>query len=93
MINEALDLGLLAGSYSMRRDLSWKFPINGFACSYKRKKGISAEKRRAEEGELYLAFERLKEKLKDEGLFSEEIKKKLPLIAYYWGRLLRDLFS
>ncbi|MDP2945617.1 MAG: exodeoxyribonuclease VII large subunit, partial [Atribacterota bacterium] len=34
----------------------------------------------AGKGELYLAFERLKEKLKDEGLFSEEIKKKLPLI-------------
>ncbi len=34
----------------------------------------------AGQGELYLAFERLKEKLKDEGLFSEEIKKKLPLI-------------
>ena len=31
-------------------------------------------------GELYLAFERLKEKLKDEGFFSEKIKKKLPLI-------------
>ena len=34
----------------------------------------------AGKGELYLAFERLKEKLKDEGFFSEEIKKKLPLI-------------
>ena len=34
----------------------------------------------AGKGELYLAFERLKEKLKNEGLFSEEIKKKLPLI-------------
>ncbi|MDD5014156.1 MAG: exodeoxyribonuclease VII large subunit [Atribacterota bacterium] len=34
----------------------------------------------AGKGELYLAFERLKEKLKDEGLFSEENKKKLPLI-------------
>jgi len=34
----------------------------------------------AGKGELYLAFERLKEKLKDEGLFSVEIKKKLPLI-------------
>jgi len=34
----------------------------------------------AGKGELYLAFEKLKEKLKDEGLFSEEIKKKLPLI-------------
>ncbi len=34
----------------------------------------------AGKGELYLAFERLKAKLKDEGLFSEEIKKKLPLI-------------
>ncbi|GAI45955.1 unnamed protein product, partial [marine sediment metagenome] len=34
----------------------------------------------AGKGELYLAFERLKVKLKDEGLFSEEIKKKLPLI-------------
>jgi len=36
----------------------------------------------AGKGELYLAFERLKEKLKDEGLFSEEIKKKLPLIPH-----------
>jgi exodeoxyribonuclease VII large subunit len=34
----------------------------------------------AGKGELYLAFERLKEKLKAEGLFSEEFKKKLPLI-------------
>jgi len=34
----------------------------------------------AGKGELYLAFERLKEKLRNEGLFSEEIKKKLPLI-------------
>ncbi|HCL90939.1 MAG TPA: exodeoxyribonuclease VII large subunit [Candidatus Atribacteria bacterium] len=34
----------------------------------------------AGKGELYLAFERLKLKLKEEGLFSEEIKKKLPLI-------------
>jgi len=34
----------------------------------------------AGKGELYLAFERLKTKLKDEGLFSEKIKKKLPLI-------------
>jgi len=34
----------------------------------------------AGKGELYLAFEKLKEKLKGEGLFSEEIKKKLPLI-------------
>lgn len=34
----------------------------------------------AGKGELYLAFEKLKEKLKSEGLFSEEIKKKLPLI-------------
>ncbi len=34
----------------------------------------------AGKGELYLAFERLKVKLKDEGFFSEEIKKKLPLI-------------
>jgi len=36
----------------------------------------------AGKGELYLAFERLKEKLKDEGLFSEETKKKLPLIPH-----------
>jgi len=34
----------------------------------------------AGKGELYLAFERLKEKLKAEGLFDEEFKKKLPLI-------------
>ena len=34
----------------------------------------------AGKGELYLAFEKLKEKLKGEGLFSEEIKKILPLI-------------
>jgi len=34
----------------------------------------------AGKGELYLAFERLKEKLKAEGLFSDEFKKKLPLI-------------
>jgi exodeoxyribonuclease VII large subunit len=34
----------------------------------------------AGKGELYLAFERLKEKLKAEGFFSEEFKKKLPLI-------------
>lgn len=34
----------------------------------------------AGKGELYLAFERLKEKLKAEGLFSEEFKKKLPLV-------------
>jgi len=34
----------------------------------------------AGKGELYLAFERLKAKLKDEGLFLQEIKKKLPLI-------------
>ena len=34
----------------------------------------------AGKGELYLAFEKLKEKLKGEGFFSEEIKKKLPLI-------------
>ncbi len=34
----------------------------------------------AGKGELYLAFERLKEKLKAEGLFAEEHKKKLPLI-------------
>jgi exodeoxyribonuclease VII large subunit len=34
----------------------------------------------AGKGELYLAFERLKEKLKAEGLFLEEFKKKLPLI-------------
>ncbi|MHC2994444.1 MAG: exodeoxyribonuclease VII large subunit [Candidatus Atribacteria bacterium] len=34
----------------------------------------------AGKGELYLAFERLKEKLKAEGLFDEECKKKLPLI-------------
>lgn len=34
----------------------------------------------AGKGELYLAFERLKEKLKLEGLFDEECKKKLPLI-------------
>lgn len=36
----------------------------------------------AGKGELYLAFERLKAKLKDEGLFSEEIKKKLPLVPH-----------
>lgn len=34
----------------------------------------------AGKGELYLAFERLKEKLKAEGLFDEECKKKLPLV-------------
>lgn len=34
----------------------------------------------AGKGELYLAFERLKEKLKAEGLFTEEFKKKLPLV-------------
>ncbi len=34
----------------------------------------------AGKGELYLAFERLKDKLKAEGLFDEESKKKLPLI-------------
>lgn len=34
----------------------------------------------AGKGELYLAFERLKEKLKAEGLFDEEFKKKLPLV-------------
>lgn len=34
----------------------------------------------AGKGELYLAFERLKAKLRDEGLFSEEVKKKLPFI-------------
>ena len=34
----------------------------------------------AGKGELYLAFERLKDKLKTEGLFDEEFKKKLPLI-------------
>ena len=36
----------------------------------------------AGKGELYLAFERLKTKLKNEGLFSEEIKKKLPLVPH-----------
>ncbi len=34
----------------------------------------------AGKGELYLAFERLKEKLRAEGLFTEEFKKKLPLV-------------
>jgi len=34
----------------------------------------------AGKGELYLAFEKLKAKLKGEGFFSEEIKKKLPLV-------------
>jgi len=34
----------------------------------------------AGKGELYLAFEKLKAKLKDEGLFLEEVKKTLPFI-------------
>ena len=54
----------------------------------------------AGKGELYLAFERLKEKLKDEGLFSEEIKKKLPLIPRHiavitspTGAAIRDVIT
>jgi len=54
----------------------------------------------AGKGELYLAFERLKEKLKDEGLFSEEIKKKLPLIPHHiavitspTGAAIRDVIT
>jgi exodeoxyribonuclease VII large subunit len=54
----------------------------------------------AGKGELYLAFERLKEKLKVEGLFSEEIKKKLPLIPQNFavitsptGAAIRDVLT
>jgi len=54
----------------------------------------------AGKGELYLAFERLKEKLKDEGLFSEENKKKLPLIPRHiavitspTGAAIRDVIT
>ena len=51
-------------------------------------------------GELYLAFERLKEKLKTEGLFAEEYKKKLPLIPQKMavitsptGAAIRDIIT
>jgi len=51
-------------------------------------------------GELYLAFERLKEKLREEGYFSEEIKKKLPLlpqriavITSPTGAAIRDIIT
>lgn len=54
----------------------------------------------AGKGELYLAFERLKAKLKDEGLFSEEIKKKLPLVPHNiavitspTGAAIRDIIT
>lgn len=54
----------------------------------------------AGKGELYLAFERLKEKLKEEGLFSEEHKKKLTLIPHHiavitspTGAAIRDVIT
>ena len=54
----------------------------------------------AGKGELYLAFERLKEKLRNEGLFSEEIKKKLPLVPHNFavitsptGAAIRDIIT
>lgn len=54
----------------------------------------------AGKGELFLAFERLKEKLKDEGLFLAEHKKKLPLIPHRFavitsptGAAIRDVIT
>jgi len=51
-------------------------------------------------GELYLAFEKLKEKLRKEGLFAEEKKKKIPLlprkiaiITSPTGAAIRDIIT